>query len=227
MPSPGSTARPDGVAPKPAAASPASPWTLSTSIATTWSATDGGSGVASYDVERRSGTFDKPLGAYAIWKSATTSTSSTFNGVRGATYCVRARARDNATNVSAYTADRCTAIPLAYNQLQYSTGWGTAITTTAYAGGLRSTAHLDATVSRPSVVGKRFALVATTCAACGIVRVYWNGVYKATINLHATSTRRKQVLGLFTLSSVASGTLRLVVGNAKPVYVEGIGVSKI
>jgi hypothetical protein len=70
--------------------------------------------------------------------------------------------------------------------------------------------------------------VATKCASCGTVKVYWNGTYKKSINLAASSTKRKQVVSLLSFGSVTSGTLKLVVASSgKIVSIEGLGISKV
>ncbi len=58
-----------------------------------------GSGVASYDVQVRSGRS----GAWVNLISGSTATSATYTGERGRTYYVRVRARDQAGNVRSFT----------------------------------------------------------------------------------------------------------------------------
>ena len=83
-------------------------------------------------------------------------------------------------------------------------------------------------MTRSGVKAKSVALVVTKCKACGSVKVYWNGVYKKTITLTASSTKRKQVVSLLSFGSVTSGTLKLVVASSgKTVSIEGLGVSKV
>ncbi len=66
-----------------------------------WSGEDAASGVASYDLQYRSG----EAGAWTGWLTATTVTSATFVAptAADATYYFHARARDRAGNVSDYT----------------------------------------------------------------------------------------------------------------------------
>jgi hypothetical protein len=68
-------------------------------LATTvsWTGTDTGSGVASYDVEVRDGSS----GSWATWKSGTAGTSAAYTGSAGHTYYFRVRARDAAGNLEA------------------------------------------------------------------------------------------------------------------------------
>jgi hypothetical protein len=103
---------------------PATRWTLTTTVPAAWTATDVGTGVASYDVARRAGTWNGALAAIpSALLSGTTLKATSFKGTAGTTYCLATRARDKAANVGAYSADRCTAVPLRADQLTYSTGW--------------------------------------------------------------------------------------------------------
>ncbi len=71
----------------------------STSFTVSWSGSDAHSGLANYDVQYRDKTIN---GSWTTWKSATTSTSSTFFGNGGHIYEFRSRARDNVGNLEAY-----------------------------------------------------------------------------------------------------------------------------
>jgi len=79
----------------------------SASFQVTWSGSDAGSRVVSYDVQVRDGT-----GAWADWLVATTATSAAFPGVDRHAYSFRSRARDAAANVEVYpgTADAGTLV---------------------------------------------------------------------------------------------------------------------
>lgn len=78
------------------------------SFSVSWGGSDGGSGIKSYDIESRAEGSD-----WTTWKSNTASTSDTFQGSRGQTYCFRSRARDQAGNIESWSAgdgDTCTFI---------------------------------------------------------------------------------------------------------------------
>ncbi|MBI5565795.1 MAG: VCBS repeat-containing protein, partial [Chloroflexi bacterium] len=77
--------------------SPAS--SSSTSFTVFWSGSDAHSGIDNYDVQYRDKTTNS---AWTTWKSATSLTSSTFNGTGGHIYEFRSRARDNVGNLEAY-----------------------------------------------------------------------------------------------------------------------------
>jgi hypothetical protein len=71
----------------------------STSFSVFWSGSDSHSGIDNFDVQYRDKTTS---GSWTTWKSATSSTSSTFNATSGHIYEFRSRARDNAGNIEAY-----------------------------------------------------------------------------------------------------------------------------
>ncbi len=82
------------------------------SFTVSWSGSDyGGSGIASYDVERKEASSGS---LWQAWQTQTTATSAVFSGVLGHTYCFRVRARDQLGHVEewpSYTdGDTCTAI---------------------------------------------------------------------------------------------------------------------
>ncbi|CAG1010264.1 hypothetical protein MYXO_03989, partial [Myxococcaceae bacterium] len=87
----------DVTAPSSSVNSPAS--SNSTSFTVFWSGSDSHSGIDSYDVQYRNKTTG---GAWTTWKSATSTTSGTFNGTGGNIYEFRSRARDNVGNLEAY-----------------------------------------------------------------------------------------------------------------------------
>ncbi len=77
-----------------------------------WSGGDyGGSGIVSYDVERREAVAGS---AWQPWQTQTTATSAVFTGIVGRTYCFRSRARDLLGHVEEWPTyadgDTCTAI---------------------------------------------------------------------------------------------------------------------
>jgi Tol biopolymer transport system component len=81
--------------PTSAASSP--PYATGTSFLVTWSGTDSGSGLATYDLQYRDGS-----GAWTAWFSQTTVTSASFTGQPGHTYYFQSRARDLMGNLEPY-----------------------------------------------------------------------------------------------------------------------------
>ncbi|HEY4688329.1 MAG TPA: DUF5107 domain-containing protein [Anaerolineae bacterium] len=70
-----------------------------TNFSVSWTGGDFYTGIASYDVQFKDGY----AGAWTAWLTATTQTSSLFNGAHGHTYFFRSRARDAQGNPEAYS----------------------------------------------------------------------------------------------------------------------------
>ena len=90
----------DTTPPSSSASSPTS--SGSTSFLVSWSGSDAHSGIDNYDVQYRNKTVN---GAWTTWKSATSSTSSTFNGTSGHIYRIpiaRARQRRKSGGLSGH-----------------------------------------------------------------------------------------------------------------------------
>jgi hypothetical protein len=193
-----------------------------------WSATDSGSGIASYDVRYRQAPWNGSFGNITLWRSATTATSVTFAGAPGNTHCFSTRARDKAGNVSAWSVERCTAVPLDDRSLVASAYWTRGSSTSYFRGTFSRSATNGASLVRTSVRAKRLSVLATKCATCGTLRVYWNGVLKAQASLYATTTSTKQLVASVSFSTVQSGTVKIVVyGSRRAVIVDGLGVSRV
>src|SRR5262249_19587154 len=62
-------------------------FTKATGFTVGWSGSDGGSGLASYDVRYRAATSTGPFGSSVGWQTQTSATSASFSGVAGSTYC--------------------------------------------------------------------------------------------------------------------------------------------
>lgn len=195
-----------------------------------WTAADtGGSGVASYDVRYRRAAWNGGFGAYASptgWTHRTTR-SVALSVSRGYTYCFSVLARDVAGNTSSWSADRCTAVPLDDRSLTASSGWTRSTGAAYYASTITRTNTTGRTLTRTSVQAHRIFVVATTCAACGTVRVYWNGHLLKTVSLYASTTHYRQVIGVTTFTGVSTGTVLIKTTTSKPVYLDGLALSRV
>lgn len=212
---------------------PSTRWNLSRTVPVSWTATDvGGSGVATHDVNRRLAGYAAPLPASSTsWVTDRPTSSISFIGSKGATYCMRARSTDGAGNVGAFSSERCTAIPFTADQLQYfsiTTPWTGSRNEVFYGGMAMSTGATGSKVSLSNIVGaRRIAVVATTCPTCGFLAVHWNGVRIGTVSLRSTTTRHRVPIDVATFTAPASGRISLVSLSAAPVSIEGLGISKV
>lgn len=188
-----------------------------------WAGTDAGSGVAGYDVDYRVARWDTPLGPWLRARSATYATALTIASRPGREYCWRARARDRAGNVSAWTPQRCTAVVVDDRYLS-ATGPGWRRGTTA--GYYRSTwtgtqGTTRAAVRLAGVWASRLALVITTCARCGPLRVYVDGRLVQTVATYSVATRHRVVV-LGPRVRLGRHTVSLHAAGSRPVRVDGL-----
>jgi hypothetical protein len=208
---------------------PLAVYNLGANVGLRYSGSDVGSGVASYDVRYRRAAFNGGFGALtypATWQR-TTATVRVMTASPGYTSCFSARSRDAAGNTSAWSAERCTSTPLDDRGLLASTGWTRALSSAYYRSTLTSTRLSGRTLTRTSVQARRLYLVATTCAGCGTVAVYWNGVWQRNVSLNAASTTYRHVIGLKDFGSVRSGTLVLKTLNTGRTYIDGVDLSRV
>jgi hypothetical protein len=141
-----------------------------------WSGPDaGGSGVASYDVRVRKAAWNKSFGSYVLVRSKTAAGSASFTGVTGYEYCYSVRGRDKVGNVSPWSADSCTALPLDDRSLVRSHGWSAKKGRSFLYGTYLETRKRGRTLTRAGVPAGRAALIVGTGPGYGAVSVSHNG----------------------------------------------------
>jgi hypothetical protein len=215
------------------AAAPAAPvvtaprFTKAANVAVGWTTTDGGSGVASYDVRYRAAPASGDFGGYVGWLLRT-GASGTLTGVPGTTYCFSARAWDAAGNVSSWGAETCSTVPLDDAALTAAGSWTRASDKTYYLGTVSRSTTAGAALTSPTVTARRLALLVTTCPGCGTVAVTWNGKPLASVSLAAPSAQKKQVVKLPVLPGVQTGTVAIVVhSSGQTVEIDGLSSSRL
>ncbi len=180
------------------------------------------SGIASYRVRRRQASYGGSLGSYQT--SLTTSPSFTFRGTPGYTYCFSVAATDAAGNTSAYSNEKCTALPLRNTQLSHKGSWAKKTGSGYYLSSYSLSYRKGSEVVRTGVAARRIALLVTKCPGCGTVQVFFNGTSLKKASLASSVTRKKQLVYVMPFSSLRSGTVKVrVVSAGKPVRVEGLG----
>ena len=212
----------------PAAAAMLSPTTAQSVIPSThlplaWKATDTASGIGSYDVRARSAAWNGAFGAFSTWKSATPTTTGSYPAAAGRTYCFSVRARDKSANVSSWSTDRCTSIPLDDVSLTSHLFTRSARIAGAFAGTLSTTSQHGASLTRTGVVARSIALVARTCPTCGVVSVKWNGQGLKRISLAGPAATRSFAIASF--ARPTRGTLQVVVTSSKRrIWIDAVAV---
>jgi hypothetical protein len=211
--------------------SPTPRFTLGSTTAVSWSATDSGSGVARIQVRWRSAKWNSGFSAWSYpgpWQSLSSGTThvSAAGLVQGRDYCYSARAKDHAGNWSAWTGQLCVARPLDDRAVSADTHW-TRVKNKFY---WNSTATVtSAHLARMHLTGAavdRVAIIATRCQKCGTVGVYIGTTLVGKINLRASTTHNRSILTVpgFTYRK---GTITLkVLTSAKSVQIDGLGVAR-
>lgn len=187
---------------------------------------DDETGVASRDVNYWSARYDEGFGTGVEWQRAPTSLSGGFRGSPGRTYCFAERLRDGAGNVSSFSPLRCTSLPVDDNVLAHSKGWSEKSGAGYYLSDYSVSRTKGAKLTLP-VVGKGFALVATTCPGCGSVDVFLGSTRLKRVSLASDALRKRRIIAIENFEGVRSGKLKVVVtSQGKKVIVEGLGVGR-
>jgi Tol biopolymer transport system component len=158
-------------------------------------------------------TWDPPA-VTRVWYMSTPLKTSTFTGAQGHTYYFKVTGIDEFGNITAESGIRSANLPFndTYYGLAYSAGWTTPSSSTRWMGTLRSHTAAGASMTF-TVEAASFTVVGDRCAACGQVRVYVDGVLRATVDTRAANTLVRQVLyaGPALAGDIRSHTIRLVV----------------
>ena len=227
----------DAVAPTvPAVDQPAARFQKGTSIRVSWSSTDSGSPVGgfsggTYYVRVRSANSrNATLTPYAWWRVATAGKTATFVGVKGSTYCFSAMARDRSGNVSAWSSERCTAVPLDDATMVASAGMDAVASavTGYYQNSYTASSTNGAKLSIGNVQAKRLALLATKGPTAGTIEIAWNGTLLRQVSLTSSTTVKQSLIQIAPFASVQTGTVTItVVSSGKRVEIDGLAVSAV
>jgi hypothetical protein len=183
----------------------------------TWSATDSGSGVASYEVQQSTN-------GGATWTdvalSSATAKSVTLKLGVGNTYSFRARATDKAGNTSGWVQGPSFKVNLfqeSNSAIGYAGTWSTQNLTSASGKGLMYASTADASASLTlSNNALNASWVAPKAADRGKAEVWVDGALANTVDLYAASLQaRKSVFVANGLDPAASHTLEVRVLETK------------
>lgn len=188
-----------------------------------WSgATDSDGTVTGHDVRYRQAGLNGAFGSPVDWQTATAAASAPFTGTAGTTYCFAARAVDDDGATSAYSSERCAATPLDDRGLTARNGFVRRTGTGNLANTYTEATRRNATLTRNAVTARRIGIIVQRAPGAGTLQVRHAGQLLGTINLQATSVRKK-VLVAYTLPQNRTGNVVLTVtSTGKPVRVDGI-----
>ncbi len=185
-----------------------------------------GSGVVSYDV-------DKKVGASAKWSRLTTATKAkklTLNGGAGNTYYYRVRARDAAGNVGPWSAAKLTMVPYDNAQMYLRGSWKSLYAKSYYLETSRRAKSSSASASLKFKGGTKAYLITSKRANRGKFKVYRDGKYIKTISLYSSTTKYRQNIYLCSLKGSGTHTIKLVpvrVSSRRPYAdIDGIAIKR-
>jgi subtilisin family serine protease/Tol biopolymer transport system component len=191
-----------------------------------WSGSDNsaGSGVASYQIQRHNNTTTAWSTIKVDGTDWTAKTKTTFTGTPGYTYYFRARAKDNAGNLSAWSYGK-TIVPYDDIALKYSSGWKDLdpLYVYGYKNTLKSTTTKDAYATL-AFTGKSVTLIARIGPSRGKVDVYIrdkvNGVWSSytkvkTIDLYSSTGKNRAPLFIKSWTNASTHQVKFVSTGTK------------
>lgn len=191
-------------------------------VEVSWTASDVGSGILNYDVQR---SYD----GQAFQTIATTTSQSILWTISpGHTYRFQVRARDKAGNVSAWKAGpilKPTLTQQTSSAVHYS-GSSTTTTSSSYSGGsVRYLRVAGASVSY-TTTARSLSFVTTRGPGRGTAKIYVDGVLAATVQLNASTTTYRYVAFRRSWASIGTHTIKVVsVGTPVPrIDIDAFGV---
>jgi hypothetical protein len=216
---------PDSTAPTASMSRPSAAVTMSRHIKVAWGGRDEGSGLKTYQVQRRTAPAGKRMrSGWATWTGWVSSTSASDRLKTGVGACYRVRAQDNAGNVSTWSHGRCTTVPLDDRALK-SSGFARRFDSAAWRGTI-STAKVDgAILSLRSAYGHGLVLVVRKGPGCGSVRVTVDGRRVATVSLKAPSVQERQRVAIRSGAMNGAEIVVRAIGSQR-VVVDGLAVLK-
>jgi hypothetical protein len=156
-----------------------------------------------YDLERQES---------AGWKTVYSGSALGFKSMAslGGFPAHRVRSRDSAGKTSVWAVAVASTLD-GYPETSASyTGTFTRQNNAAYWGGAMTSTKAVGASSSMAFTGQSIALVGTKCAACGSMKIYIDGVYKATVSEYAGTSKHRQVVGQW---AVTRGDHRITVVN--------------
>jgi len=198
--------------------------TISKSITLAWTASDtGGSGLDDVDIRVKSANFNSGFGSFTqpAGLQHLTGTSKVFTGAAGKSYCFSVRARDNAGNLSAFSASKCTMIPVDDKTMTVGAGTWTRKTgqSGAFLGTLSVASAKNSSLTLSSLHAKQVGILAKRCSTCGKFTITFGG---QTV-IADTSGSGFVVFTMPTFSTVKISNLVVKVSSSgKPVQIDGV-----
>jgi hypothetical protein len=188
-----------------------------------WNANDtGGSGLDDVDIRVKSakynagfGSFTQPAGLQHL-----IGTQKVFTGAAGTSYCFSVRARDHANNLSPFSAQKCTMLPVDDRTAAASTGWTRKSGQSgAYLGTLSVSSTKNKTLTLHSVHARQIGILVKKCGNCGTFLITFAG---------QTFSANTAGSGFVVFTTPLKGTVHTsnvvikVFSSGKPIQIDGV-----
>ena len=197
--------------------------TLSTSLNVVWEPSEK---EARYAIRYRKSVKNGGFGEYSEIVSDTQKTSTTLAADAGVAYCFSARATDQAGNVSEWSGERCTDVPLDDRDLSATNTWSRGTGRGFFLRTFLKTNARGASLSAEEASVREIHVVAQTCPSCGNLAVRLDGRRVGTISLRSKRARAGQVIRVKRFTSLRSGVVELeVISSRAPVRIDGLVLS--
>jgi hypothetical protein len=182
--------------------------TLRANKTVSWSGTDDGSGVASYDVRYRTSAWNADLGGFRRALTATASTSTTVALSPGTRYCFDVRATDGSGNTGAWSEDACITRALDDRALSGGSAWKRLTGRRYFLRTATGTHAPSVTLRLPDAHVSLIGLVATTGPGAGSVDVFVNRRKVGTVSL-TSSAHAERTMFMLPAFSARVGNIRV------------------
>jgi len=179
-------------------------------------------GIASYDVVYKVAAPGSPLGSWiypAVWQN-TQLRSITWAPRLGWDECFMVRSRDYLGNLSAWSAQLCSAAPQDDRALTSSGTVTRSTSTLAFKGTTSILKANGAYLTKTAEAGARIALVAIHGPGQGRVDIYHANIKIGTVSLAATTTARK--LTYLPITPYRSGAIKIVSTSTAPATIDAV-----
>lgn len=191
-----------------------------------WSASDASSGVRAFDVQFRRAWFDAGFGPWTTLRERTERERLDFDGLRGRTYCFRARATDRAGNRSGWASRECTTVLADDFAMEERGSWVRLTGCTRYYAGTNAITEDVGARLRVRVEGKVLGVLVTECPGCGVVDVLFRGRRIARIDTGRAREVHKVLHRVAQFSRVREGILAVRFVGGSFASVDGFGASR-
>ncbi|MBO9522656.1 MAG: hypothetical protein J7518_14070 [Nocardioidaceae bacterium] len=209
-----------------AAMNPLPAQVMGTKFTVGWGATDRLSAVPTGSIRVRSAAFNGSFGGYAMLQLNSPAKSRVVTGTPGRTYCYSVQARDAVGNLSTWSPERCTTLPVDDRTMRLVRGFKKAVSKSFYRNTYLKATKKGSVVSLPGIKAKRIALVVGKAPTGGRIQVAFAGKNLGTYSLKGSGS--KKIIASKTFGSVLSGKLviRVVSKTGKVVRIDGVIASR-